>query len=197
MKCEKCNNEHDGKYASGRFCSKICAKSFSTVEKRAEINNTVSIKLKTYPDKLGCKVCSNIFNPSHSREICCSKECKRQNKINGNLSRSKEQKSLSGAKGSRGKYKRNPESILDLSARTISKILVRLNLGCSRCGWNEASGDIHHIHGRKITNPDDHSNLTYLCPNCHRLFHRGKIGSNDVVSLDIYIGDKWKDFYYG
>jgi hypothetical protein len=27
MKCEKCNNEHDGSFASGRFCSRECANS--------------------------------------------------------------------------------------------------------------------------------------------------------------------------
>lgn len=29
MKCEKCGKEHDGSYGSGRFCSPVCAKSFS------------------------------------------------------------------------------------------------------------------------------------------------------------------------
>jgi hypothetical protein len=42
MKCEKCNQEHNGEYASGRFCSNKCAKSFSTKEKRSEINKKVS-----------------------------------------------------------------------------------------------------------------------------------------------------------
>lgn len=28
MKCENCNNEHDGSYGSGRFCSYNCAKKF-------------------------------------------------------------------------------------------------------------------------------------------------------------------------
>ena len=37
MKCEKCNNQHDGKYGSGRFCSCECARSFSTTIKREEI----------------------------------------------------------------------------------------------------------------------------------------------------------------
>lgn len=30
MKCEFCNKEHDGTYASGRFCSKECARKFSS-----------------------------------------------------------------------------------------------------------------------------------------------------------------------
>jgi len=34
MICEKCNNEHDGSYASGRFCNKSCAKGFSNFKTR-------------------------------------------------------------------------------------------------------------------------------------------------------------------
>jgi len=44
-KCENCEKEHDGTYGSGRFCSSICARSFSTKEKRIEINEAVSKKL--------------------------------------------------------------------------------------------------------------------------------------------------------
>ena len=33
-KCEKCENEHDGKYGSGRFCGSKCARSMSTAAKR-------------------------------------------------------------------------------------------------------------------------------------------------------------------
>ena len=28
--CEKCGKEHNGSYGSGRFCSKECAKSYSS-----------------------------------------------------------------------------------------------------------------------------------------------------------------------
>lgn len=45
MLCEKCKNKHDGSYASGRFCSSKCARSFSTSKKRLEINRKVSNKL--------------------------------------------------------------------------------------------------------------------------------------------------------
>lgn len=44
MQCEKCSNEHDGSYASGRFCSSKCARSFATHAKRYEINDKVSAK---------------------------------------------------------------------------------------------------------------------------------------------------------
>jgi len=105
-----------------------------------------------------------------------------------------------GAKGSKGKYK-NPLVITDISTRTISKILKRLieieNLGCCICGWNEGVGDLHHINGKKIKNPNNHKNLSYVCPNCHRLVHEGKIKKEQLISFFDQIGDNWKKYYFG
>ena len=36
--CENCGVNHEGNYGSGRFCNDKCAKSFSTKQKRKEIN---------------------------------------------------------------------------------------------------------------------------------------------------------------
>ncbi len=46
---------------------------------------------------------------------------------------------------------------------------------CSVCGWDKATCDIHRIlsgknGGKYVTN-----NVIVLCPNCHRLVHRGII----------------------
>lgn len=46
MVCEKCNNLHDGRYGSGRFCSAKCARGFSSLAKREEINERVRKTLK-------------------------------------------------------------------------------------------------------------------------------------------------------
>jgi len=89
---------------------------------------------------------------------------------------------------------KNPTGLKDVSKRTASKILIRMGLGCSRCGWREASLDIHHILAKSKGGSDDNSNLTALCPNCHRLTHAGKI--TEHVNIDEQIGDKWKDFYF-
>jgi hypothetical protein len=50
--CENCNTEHDGSYATGRFCSITCSKGFSTKAKRAEINKKVADKLKGHTSTL-------------------------------------------------------------------------------------------------------------------------------------------------
>lgn len=84
-------------------------------------------------------------------------------------------------------------TLFDFSKRTISKILNRMDIGCSICGWNKTICDIHHIIERKNGGTDDHSNLTYVCPNCHRMIHNNLL--NPKMNLLEQIGDSWKDYY--
>ena len=73
MNCENCDIEHNGEYGSGRFCSKKCSKSFSTKNKRKEINEKVSIKLtKNILNKKNCIICNKEFL---SNKKCCSSKC--------------------------------------------------------------------------------------------------------------------------
>lgn len=166
MKCENCEKKHEGTYGSGRFCTKECARGFSTKEKRIEINNAVSKKLS-----------KDRYNGLTKQQF---------------IQRENAEKHAS--------YERETEitSLYDLSKRTISKILKRMKLPCSKCGWyvEDVVGDIHHIIEQKNGGTDDHNNLTYVCPNCHRLIHSKKIKPNELVNLENFIGDKWKDFYY-
>ena len=166
-----------------------------------------------------CKNCKNKFETNDKRRIFCCRSCstvfnntgseKSENtkqKISESLKsfheenpipESKKAKHQEWAAGfTKGKFK-SPKSILEVSSRTVSKIFKRLNVGCSQCGWNETACDIHHIDGRKIKDADNHKNLTYLCPNCHRKCHVGLLKKDDLINLNDYIGDKWKDFYFG
>ena len=104
--------------------------------------------------------------------------------------------SLRIGKTTKGKYNPNPESLMELSKRTRTKVFQRMKLGCSRCGWKEAVCDLHHINGRKGPDAHSHSNLSMLCPNCHRLADRGKI-KELLIPLTSSIGDKWKEYYFG
>ena len=98
--------------------------------------------------------------------------------------------------------KREIKTLFDVSTRTASKIIQRMlddpnfEFGCSHCGWNETIGDLHHIHGRKIDDCDNHSNISYLCPNCHRKVHKGLIKTEDIVNLIDHLGDNWKRYWY-
>lgn len=80
--CEKCLKEHDGKYASGRFCSLSCSRSFATAINRNEINRKISEKLKINGNggmiTLNCKRCDKIFTTRRRRnrnQKYCSNSC--------------------------------------------------------------------------------------------------------------------------
>lgn len=80
LKCEKCQTEHDGSFASGRFCSKKCAKSFSSFARRAEINLRVSETLKRVKPRkyitLTCQTCKCEFTVRKLlARTHCSKKC--------------------------------------------------------------------------------------------------------------------------
>lgn len=69
MNCENCTNEHDGTYGSGRFCSPVCARGFSTKSKRKEINEKVSLTVRN-------KIANDVSNKiKKAREIRKCPEC--------------------------------------------------------------------------------------------------------------------------
>lgn len=69
MICENCGKEHDGSYASGRFCCKECAKAFST--KNENMHDTKLLKCidcgkiccvnKRTNNKYRCKTCKDYY----------------------------------------------------------------------------------------------------------------------------------------
>lgn len=68
--CEKCGAEHDGSYGSGRFCSKFCARSFSTSKNRKEISKKTSEKLRKEAEV------SHIVNPfNYEGKISICERC--------------------------------------------------------------------------------------------------------------------------
>ena len=86
---------------------------------------------------------------------------------------------------------KNPKT---LSEVTLDKLLYYLRtLGCSICGWNQASCDIHHIKSRANGGSDLFSNLTYICPNCHRLAHSGLL--TEFVTVEQQVEKGWKEFF--
>ena len=165
-KCENCKKKHSGEYGSGRFCSGKCARGFSTKEKRKEINNKVSMTLSN-------KLHDGLTTQQVIQRRLAEKHASYLRKIEAT-------------------------SLLDLSKRTVSKILKRMNLPCSRCGWHVSGAicDIHHILPRKKGGVDSHDNLTYICPNCHRLAHSNLLNVKELINLNDYIGDSWKQYYF-
>lgn len=170
--------------------------------------------------ELTCLACNNKFLTRETRRKFCGRFCsaKYNGKFNKPLSEIQKQKiSLKlkilwredscykdgaekirqiGLKSQLNKHK-NPKSILELSKRTVTKICKRLNLCCSHCGWDEDTCDLHHILKKKKGGTDAHSNLVYLCPNCHRLAGKGKILTKELITFEEYIGNRWLSVYFG
>lgn len=78
-KCEYCNNDHEGVYGSGRFCSSKCARGFSTSKKRKEINTKVSKALSSKIQfvKKTCPICQIEFEREfkYRNQKTCSQRC--------------------------------------------------------------------------------------------------------------------------
>lgn len=172
MKCEHCDSKHQGEYGSGRFCSSKCARSYSTSLNRDVIN-----------EKTRTTILINHYGGANLEEALFNK-------------RTYELKRADIRKANR--VRKIPDNILAISKRTTSKILKRMGLPCSCCGWyvDGVALDIHHIIPRSDGGTDEHTNLTYLCPNCHRLVHSGIIKPETLVNLQDYIGDGWREYYY-
>lgn len=155
MKCENCDNDHNGNYGSGRFCSSKCARGFSTKEKRQEINQKTSRALK-----------GRSF-PGHPGYFKVGYDFRRQLK-----------KVFRGRKISRGIIEsgKHEDFIKFKDDATVKRKLIKYGYLEEKCymdgcvvktEWNGKKLVLHLDH--KNGNKKDRSleNLRLLCPNCH------------------------------
>ncbi len=155
-----------------------------------------------------CENCGNVHGGNYGSGRFCSIKCARgfstkskRKEINEKVSlkmRDSEIIKQRKIQKKHASYIRETEatSLIDLSSRTARKILERMSLGCSVCGWSEAYCDLHHIVEKKNGGSNGHNNIAYICPNCHRKIHSKIIKPEELISLEDYIGDDWKKFYY-
>jgi len=86
-KCEKCNNEHDESYGSGRFCSKQCSNSRTWTEEDKQ-KRSISVKNSEKTKAIiknrleqriykKCPMCNILFPIQNGtkNKIYCSKQC--------------------------------------------------------------------------------------------------------------------------
>lgn len=173
MKCLRCDKEHDGSFATGKFCSRGCA---NTRNHSTETKSKIGLRRRIEIPTCSCVECGNSFQKRirKGRKIVCD-DCIR--------------KVI--------KYRDGDFSLMDLSSRTIPKIFKRAQIGCAICGWKESTGDVHHIVEKKNCGTDEISNLIYVCPNHHRIIHSEKKYDREFLtsrSLLIQLPN-WKDFY--
>lgn len=144
MNCEMCNNDHDGSYASGRFCSKKCSRGFSTRKNREIINEKVSQKLSGVHI---CKVCGKSSSRRRGGSVNFCLEHKR--------------------------IPNKDRSFESLSSKTRKSRLIKEHgwkcWDCNLTTWKNSPIPLQldHIDG----NPDNNvqENLRILCPNCHAM----------------------------
>ena len=149
MICENCNGEHEGSYGSGRFCSKVCARGFSTKHKREIINQKVSATLTGRPNP------SAVGFSEEQRTLGVARSA--HNRV------AYVQKRIENA----------PWHLL--KKRDIKKrLLIEQDNKCAICNipnvWNNTPLvlQLDHIDGNKKTEHDNRrENLRLLCPNCH------------------------------
>jgi len=186
MKCEYCNSEHDGSFATGRFCNRSCACGFSTGHNRKEISKKVSNTLK------GRKV--------HKEDCKCGFcECSRGNVPKSTIEKFKE--------GNRRRHEKNREVLIRnwrnkeavgykknfyLKLAIRDYIFEKYDNKCARCGWdeiNQVTGrpplEIDHIDGDAENAWED--NLILLCPNCHALTPTWKALNKGNAKKDRYL----------
>ena len=142
MKCIKCNNEHDGSFGGGKYCSRACANSRV---RTAEVKKKISIGVKKNQYWNGDEWKAKIAEANKSTE---------------KVAKVKET----------WKAKRNYESAHIITIKKWIK--QEREHKCEECGTKEWNGkrlpmEVHHIDGN-ITN-NDINNLKVVCPNCHSL----------------------------
>lgn len=97
MKCESCNDEHDGSYGSGRFCSRSCANKRTYDPKRKEkiyekVSKTLSGRLISERVYVSCLECGIKFKKTKaSNRKFCSEHCSQAHNLRKAMEVRKEQ----------------------------------------------------------------------------------------------------------
>lgn len=144
MICENCQDEHDGQYGSGRFCSKKCASIYSSNKNKEQKGKNISLAMK--------------------------KRWKKNPHIDPSKFKSMAKKAL---KVKKEKYKILYETgDWDDLPLTLKKkrVLEEQNNKCAICGINKWQGmtlvlQFDHINGNRKNN--SRKNIRFICPNCH------------------------------
>lgn len=194
---------------SNNYNPEIQAKAHASVARNAAIKRQQQLK-QWVAEQHSCERCGKIMLEKFGSGRFCSKACA-NTREHSQETRNKLSKAavLQAAKRPKptnnirvAKVERLPTTILDLSKRTVSKLMIRMQLPCSCCGvyipgvvW-----DIHHIKPRHLGGNDLANNLTYICPNCHRICHTDtNLLVKPLISLEEYLQIKninWQDYYF-
>lgn len=142
--CLSCNEEHDGTFASGKYCSRSCSNRRNIID-RISVNKSISNSLKNYYSKLSLEDKKRIYGISGHK--------------------------ISSLKQEKSKLERLNKTTEELKfSQRKRKVFEEQNNICLHCGISNWLGknltfELDHIDGNKHNNI--RSNLRVLCPNCH------------------------------
>lgn len=165
MKCESCGKDHDGKYASGRFCDYSCSRSFATKAKQVRNN---------------CKNCGKLGTTRRQKQFC-SQQCSADYRY---------KRMLNDWKSGQDDGVRALGQICSVIRRYFFE---KYDSKCSKCGWsvinqytNRIPLEINHIDGNWKNNKEE--NLELICCNCHALTSnfRARNKGNGRKSITVY-----------
>jgi uncharacterized metal-binding protein len=159
-----------------------------------------SSRAKKKPLRFCSESCANTRKPTKEQKEKAAAALK---KFYGKINESQKQEIIERIGKTINKNHKEPKSILDFSSRTTQKILRRImnqySIGCSICNWDKEVCDLHHIIPTYKGGDNKDSNLTYVCPNCHRMIHSGKIDIALIINLKTYFINKkidWTKYFY-
>lgn len=142
LKCEYCSKDHDGTFASGRFCNRRCACTYASNIDRTKRNKKTSRTLLGRPNPHGRTWFSEI-----TREKI---------RVGVTAEYSERMKRLTFDECTIGEKRR--------------RIFAEQDSGCNKCKltiWFQEpiTLELNHINGNK--QDESRENLELLCPNCH------------------------------
>lgn len=143
MKCEKCENDHNGDFGSGRFCSRTCA---NTKNHSTETKNKISASIRLSES-------ANFKSQEHRDKFVSGAKKANEKWIQTQLN------SLMDA----------DYSTLSVG-RLRKRVILEQGSKCNHCGivdWNgkALTLELEHIDGDHHNNARE--NVEAICPNCH------------------------------
>jgi hypothetical protein len=142
INCECCGKIHDGSYGSGRFCTQKCSRSYSTKDKRDEINfkKSITVRMKFYGIEREKIDTAEVIKRLQENKLPKKSDIKTGNFEDFTLSK---------------KYE---------------TVFAEQNNSCNKCKLTHWLGqlitlEMEHIDGNNKNNK--RKNLELLCPNCH------------------------------
>lgn len=206
--CETCGKLLTEKYGSGRFCSAQCARSFSTISKRDEINaklkiaNDLNHRYKIAQCSI-CKVDVHVGISAKTQDYICPKCIKNVSNDNQEIrcklrAQLAEEYKLADSPYNEFDtlylnydFRNDPYLYLvkhDGNGKEIARYkvyLYRYNIELELHRKLNSNEVIHHIDGNHFNN--DRSNLIVLLNSIHSKLHAKTLTLDDIIANHLYV----------